>query len=64
MGQNESQRTDRDALMSRFTRPEQTFPTLAPAEIERMRHFGDVRTYKHGELLFETGKPGRACSSC
>src|SRR5438874_7049753 len=58
MGQDEPERTDGDARMPRFSRPEQTFPTLTPAEIERMRHFGELRTYSHGELLFETGKPG------
>ncbi|MCK1598811.1 cyclic nucleotide-binding domain-containing thioredoxin-disulfide reductase [Bradyrhizobium sp. 164] len=58
MGQDGQQRTDRDALISRFTRPEQTFPTLASAEIARIRHFGEVRSYADGEFLFETGKPG------
>jgi thioredoxin reductase (NADPH) len=43
---------------SAFPRPEQTFPALAPAEIARMRRFGDVRHYKNGEMLFEAGKPG------
>jgi thioredoxin reductase (NADPH) len=41
-----------------FPRHEQTFPTLTHPEIERMRRFGELRTYKHGEALFETGKPG------
>src|SRR4051812_45140192 len=41
-----------------FPRHEQTFPTLTPAEIERMRRFGEPRSFKHGEALFETGKPG------
>src|SRR5712675_2849750 len=41
-----------------FPRLEQTFPTLTPPEIERMRRFGELHTYKHGEALFETGKPG------
>src|SRR5947208_10320084 len=58
MAQDDSQRNGDDAQMSRFTRPEQTFPTLTPAEIERVRHFGEVRSYADGELLFETGKPG------
>src|SRR5512141_834594 len=50
---------DRSALLaSAFPRLEQTFPTLTPQEIARMRRFGDVRHYKHGEMLFETGKPG------
>lgn len=41
-----------------FPRHEQTFPTLTAAEIERMRRFGELRRYKHGEALFETGKVG------
>jgi thioredoxin reductase (NADPH) len=41
-----------------FARPEQTFPNLTEAEIARMRRFGELRSYKHGERLFETGKPG------
>src|SRR5712691_11885196 len=41
-----------------FARYEQTFPTLTPHEIDRMRRFGEIHHYKHGELLFETGKPG------
>jgi len=41
-----------------FPRHEQTFPTLTHPEIERMRRFGELRTYKDGEALFETGKPG------
>src|SRR4051812_29037252 len=41
-----------------FPRHEQTFPALTKHEIDRMRRFGDVRTYKDGVALFETGKPG------
>src|ERR1700760_2868569 len=41
-----------------FPRLEQTFPTLTPQEIARMRRFGELRHYKNGEKLFETGKPG------
>jgi thioredoxin reductase (NADPH) len=41
-----------------FPRHEQTFPALTAPEIARMRRFGEVRHYKHGEKLFETGKPG------
>src|SRR5689334_15856362 len=41
-----------------FPRHEQTFPTLADSEIERMRRFGELRTFRHGECLFETGKVG------
>src|SRR5271169_275659 len=43
---------------SAFPRYEQTFPTLTPEEIARMRRFGGARNYKHGEALFETGKVG------
>ena len=39
-------------------RDEQTFPVLTAHEIARMRGFGEIRTYRHGERLFETGKPG------
>src|ERR1700726_4497207 len=41
-----------------FPRLEQTFPTLTPQEIARMRRFGERRHYKDGDALFETGKPG------
>src|SRR3984893_13636032 len=46
-------------VASSFPRHEQTFPSLTPQEIARMRRFGDIRHYKHGDMLFETGKPGR-----
>src|SRR5947199_6385639 len=52
-------RTDgRASLAARFPRLEQTFPALTPQEIARMRRFGELRSYKGGERLFETGKPG------
>ncbi len=41
-----------------FPRHEQTFPALTAPEIARMRRFGEVRHYNHGEALFETGKVG------
>src|SRR5215469_111339 len=41
-----------------FPRYEQTFPVLTAHEIARMQRFGEIRTYKDGERLFETGKPG------
>src|SRR5580693_6125978 len=46
------------AAASVFPRHEQTFPALTSQEIARMRRFGEERKYKHGESLFETGKPG------
>src|SRR6201995_4898672 len=45
--------------MRSFARPEQTFPTLTEAEIARMRRFGELNSFQDGELMFETGKPGR-----
>jgi thioredoxin reductase (NADPH) len=44
--------------MPTVARYEQTFPTLTPAEIDRLRRFGSNRRYADGEALFETGKPG------
>jgi len=41
-------------LASRF---DQMFPVLSAAEIDRVRHFGDVRRFHPGELLCRVGKP-------
>jgi len=41
-----------------FPRRDQTFPELTGPEIARMRRFGELRRYRDGEALFETGKPG------
>jgi thioredoxin reductase (NADPH) len=38
------------------TRYEQMFPTLAPAEVGRMRRFGESRTFGTGDRLLETGE--------
>lgn len=38
-------------------RYQQTFPTLTPKEIDRLRGFGEVRRLADGERLFESGKP-------
>ena len=46
------------AASAMFPRHEQTFPALTAPEIARMRRFGELRSYRHGEKLFETGKPG------
>src|SRR6201989_1930430 len=52
-------RTDsKAAAAALFPRHAQTFPTLTPQEIARLRAFGEVRRYSDGEKLFETGKPG------
>ncbi len=39
------------------SRHDQTFPSLSAAEIERVRRFAEVRHYRDGEVLIETGKP-------
>jgi thioredoxin reductase (NADPH) len=40
------------------SRLHQMHPRLTADEIGRMRRFGEVRQWKAGEALFETGKPG------
>jgi thioredoxin reductase (NADPH) len=40
------------------TRWDQMFPTLAPAEIERLRRFGEPRAYRAGERMATTGEVG------
>jgi thioredoxin reductase (NADPH) len=39
-------------------RREQRFPTLDPAEVERLRRFGVVRSYGAGDALGKVGEPG------
>jgi thioredoxin reductase (NADPH) len=38
------------------TRYEQMFPTLEPAEVDRLRRFGEIRSYPAGERLVATGE--------
>src|ERR1700686_2084391 len=45
--------TSNTALASRF---QQMFPVLSPAEIERVRRSGEVRTFPAGEFLFQVGE--------
>jgi thioredoxin reductase (NADPH) len=40
------------------TRRHQMFPVLEPAEIERVRRFGKVRSYRAGEALARVGEVG------
>src|SRR5207247_10805525 len=37
-------------------RYEQMFPTLEPAEVDRLRRFGERRSYRAGERLVATGE--------
>jgi len=41
------------ALESRF---QQMFPVLSPAEIDRIRRFGEIRKFADGEFLFRAGQ--------
>ncbi|KPF96323.1 thioredoxin reductase [Rhodopseudomonas sp. AAP120] len=59
MSIDETERASAAAAASRRSdRYDQTFPVLTPAEIARIRRFGEIRHYADHELLFETGKPG------
>src|ERR1700754_13976 len=49
---------EKAAARAAIPRFEQTFPTLTAQEIERIRRFGEPKSYRDGEMLFETGKPG------
>jgi thioredoxin reductase (NADPH) len=40
------------------TRRHQMFPTLEPAEIERLRRFGEARSFSAGEALVKVGEVG------
>jgi thioredoxin reductase (NADPH) len=40
------------------TRGAQMFPTLAPAEVERLRRFGEARAFPAGAVLAKTGQVG------
>jgi thioredoxin reductase (NADPH) len=57
-GVSETANISRNPAAIAFPRRAQTFPELTSAEIARMRRFGEIRTYRHGERLFEAGKRG------
>jgi thioredoxin reductase (NADPH) len=44
------------------TRRHQMFPILVPAEVERVRRFGEVRTYAAGDPLATVGRAGLGLS--
>src|ERR1700730_3082633 len=46
--------SERSALASRF---QQMFPILSPAEIDRIRQFGELRRFRPGEMLARVRKP-------
>src|ERR1700739_3158774 len=39
----------------------EAFPVLSPAQIARIRPYGNVRSVHAGEVLFEPGKSGMSC---
>src|SRR5579863_8490761 len=39
----------------------EVFPVLTPAQIDRIRPYGTVRTVRAGEILFEAGELGIPC---
>src|SRR5580765_977081 len=43
------------ALASRF---QQMFPILSPAEIDRVKRFGELRRFRDGEILYQVGRTG------
>ena len=43
-------------------RRHQMFPTLAPADIARLRRFGQVRTFAKGDVLGRVGEVGPGLS--
>ena len=44
------------AALSVDNRDNQRFPKLAPTEVERLRRFGELRSYKSGECIARTGE--------
>ncbi|MDZ4374378.1 MAG: cyclic nucleotide-binding domain-containing protein, partial [Phenylobacterium sp.] len=44
-------------------RDHQRFPTLTPAELERLRRFGAVRTFAAGEPLERPGETGHGLAA-
>jgi thioredoxin reductase (NADPH) len=48
--------TEQHFSITLATRRAQMFPILSAAEMERIRHFGVLRRYADGEVLFETGR--------
>jgi hypothetical protein len=45
------------------TRRHQMFPTLEPADIARLRRFGQVRTFAKGDVLARVGEVGQVSAS-
>ncbi len=53
-----SDTTDTPKPSMREARGHQMFPTLNASEIDRIRRFGEVRTYTQEEALIRVGEPG------
>jgi thioredoxin reductase (NADPH) len=65
----ESALTERNIKVTESTQPStkasdqqgEAFPLLTPAQIDRIRPYGTVRTVRAGEILFEPGQLGMPC---
>ena len=42
-------------------RQAEAFPVLTPAQIDRLRPYGNIRSVRAAEVLFEPGKSGMSC---
>ena len=42
-------------------RQAEAYPVLTPAQIDRLRPYGNIRSVKAAEVLFEPGKSGMSC---
>ena len=42
-------------------RQAEAFPVLTPAQIDRLRPYGNIRSVQAGEVLFEPGRVGMSC---
>ena len=45
-------------------RQAEAFPVLTPAQIDRLRPYGDIRSVRAAEVLFEPGKSSMSASWC
>ena len=48
-------------LINTPDRQAEAFPLLTPAQIDRIRPYGTLRTVRAGEILFEAGERAMPC---
>jgi thioredoxin reductase (NADPH) len=44
-----------DPVVLKHPRYDQMFPVLTPADVDKLRRFGEASRYRHGELLYRAG---------